>query len=75
MNECCNICKFYFDGDDVKRPGNNYLDNRDEVDGYCRRYPPIVRVGTRRGHSFIFTEVKKGDWCGEFRQKIIYVRR
>jgi len=52
--QTCKECRFY----------KQYSD----VNGSCRRFPPIVTNGTQmRGY---FPIVEYDDWCGEFEAKL-----
>lgn len=36
--------------------------------GYCKRYPPSFTISHDR---FVYPEVEREDWCGEFHYKNI----
>ena len=56
-SRCCGDCRYYFKESDYR--------------GQCRRYPPQVwcesNPETTCGVGCSFPEMKKEEWCGEFK--------
>lgn len=58
MLEKCENCKFYAD-----------IREREPVNetGVCRRYPPVVENNIIYPSTFLFPDVLKTSWCGEYK--------
>lgn len=50
--------------------GCRFWEVYDGIEGFCRRYPPAVNLGTIHEDDFISRpQVLSHEWCGEFQPK------
>lgn len=68
-SECCIKCKFFDRHDGLEAMDFNHIDGVSHmafcVEGWCRRFPPIVPMVDDEGGT-TYPTVDGQQWCGEF---------